>query len=442
MNRTAIFILIATAALTLAAPVLFQGVHGRVAAGLAARAGVVDAPWLDQAAAATFLTAGWPGAGAILLLPAVLGWGVVLALMAWIAIKCRARRWLPLLLGIALAAGVWRTTWAGVSREDWPAEVARREMLDQLRLVSGRVFANPSGALDFAPSDPEIIGSLPFDERYERLSSVSLWRDAERTSPSAAVLLAGRLTEARRILEHLQASPDWHLAFVNAAGLLWVRGPGNRFSPPAPSALGANLPTGQRARLLAATALRFEDAGLRTAARALVHDAMELVPSDPGVLAASASIAASQGRWERARSLAERALKSDPRSTQARFILISAELQIGSPATALAEARRLVRQSARDPQALWLMARAARAARDPMTEIETLERLLAITPPGSAEAGRIQIFLGQAWAQRGFPDQSLKAYRAALEAPLNETEAAEVREAIATVEANRLPSGG
>ncbi|MDX2081313.1 MAG: tetratricopeptide repeat protein [Terrimicrobiaceae bacterium] len=441
-SRTLILIWIVFAAALLAAPEFLIGLFGHVAVGLAGRAGLVDVGLLDRLTADGFVLAGWLGAGFVQFVPVALMWLAGLCAGVWLASKFRLGRWVPLVLVVATGVGAWRTITGAMRVEDPTVQFARQEMLDEIHTRPGPVFINPSGVLDFAPLAPEIVGSVPFKERYERLASVSRWREAERGEPSASVLFAGRVAEARGMIEHLLASPDWRLAFVNGAGLLFVRDRGPDFVPRAPAEIGTGLPVEQRARLMAATALRYEDAGLRTAARGLSNSAMDLAPEDPQVLAAAASIAASQGRWERARSLAERALKVDPNSSSARFLLASAELQVGSPAKASEEAARLVRRSPRDVQALWLHARAARAARDPMSEIASLERLLALSEPGTVEAGRIQIFLGQAWAQRGFPDQSLGAYRAALATPLTEAESSEVRQAIETVESNRLPTGG
>jgi hypothetical protein len=63
-----------------------------------------------------------------------------------------------------------------------------------------------------------------------------------------------------------------------------------------------------------------------------------------------------------------------------------------------------------------LQARIAAQNNDPATEIAALEKLVSLAKRRGQPAGDFHALLGQAWARRGFPDQAMANYQAALDA--------------------------
>ena len=137
--------------------------------------------------------------------------------------------------------------------------------------------------------------------------------------------------------------------------------------------------------------------------------------------------------------MAERALKKSPDSTQAAYLRALALLETGVVEKAYKDSQQLLSRQPSDIQTLLLHARTARAAHDPEAEIRSLEKMLEIVKSAGLPDSRIRIYLGQAWTQMGFPDQALENYHAALAGRLVPSEANDVREAIRTIEQNRIP---
>jgi len=418
--------------------------------GALAASGLSDAGMFDRSVAWVFRTAGWDTATALRGLVVWGFWWVALLLVAWVCRKVSSR--LRSRMGAVVAGRApWFLTaliglvglWDGF--QAWRTLPAGRDLIAPIALVEeaskagGPVFFNPAAAPFIGALAPQWLGAPGLKERAGAMNSIVRWRELDRTYGFRAVLIAGRVSEARLLIGHLLSAPGWYLAAVDHQGILFLRGDGLDFSPADGDVPETSLRGRERAFLVARTALNYHEAGLKTAARALMNEALDAAPDDVGVLVCAASLAASQGRWDRCRTYAERALEQDPGSLQARELVALSLLETNVPEKAHEAASALVRKLPDDPQVLLLHARTARAARDPAAEIASLEKLLKISEASGGGAARIHIYLGQAWAQRGFADLALKSYRAALEGDLSPAEAADVKGAIKTIEDNRLP---
>ncbi len=418
-----------------------------VGLGVLGHAGLHQAGLLDTLSAGAFSVGGWVLAAAFRgLTAALLCFAFLLAAglgLRWLGKKVprlqtptRALFWLlPTGLAVTALWQIFGLITSGGARIPQPISTA---LLDAARESGGMVFVNPSAVQDLAPLAPELLGSLPLDQRAMMLASPVAWREKTRENPVSAVLISGRPAEARPLVTHLLSSPDWHLQHVDETGLLFLRGAGPRYSPPAPD--DAEVPAALQARALARMAVHLDEAGLKTPAREYAEAALELLPDDPNVLADAASVSASQGRWEQCRLLAEKALKANPRQPQALYLAALSKLETGFAERALESAEELIAVTPNDPSALWLHARTARSARDHTAEIRSLEKLERLADRSGIPPARLQIYLGQAWAQRGFPDQAERAYRRALEGDLTPGEARDIRDALKTIEENRLPT--
>jgi tetratricopeptide (TPR) repeat protein len=146
----------------------------------------------------------------------------------------------------------------------------------------------------------------------------------------------------------------------------------------------------------------------------LMSQALELDPDNPHVLLCSASLATGEGRWSAARDAAKKVLKITPHSATASYLLALAMFESGAVSKASAEIASLAARHPNDTQILRLQARIASAGNDPSTEVEALEKLLALSKKRHLPCGNLHLLLGQAWSKLGFPDQALENYQAAL----------------------------
>ena len=374
-------------------------------------------------------------------------WFAVLAggflLIRWAAARLNRERVGAICCWVMAAAVFGMGAWEGIAGWKNNARDARLfapvDLIALAKTNGGRVFVNPSATFEVAALAPDLLGGRALKDRAAMMGSPLRWRAEDRESPASGVLIAGNVAEARPLIGHLLASPDWRLAFVDNGGLLFLHGEGPNFSPLPDAEIVAGFDLDQHGYVLARTALNYHEAGLKVEARSLMSAAVERAPEDPRVLACAASLAASQGRWERARADAEKALKLDPRSLHAGYLLALSLLETRVPDRAHAIASELVERVPRDAGILMLHARTSRATNDPTSEIASLEKLLTLSEGSTISRARVQIYLGQAWAKRGFPDQALAAYRAALKGGLSSGEESDVRDVVKTIEDNRLP---
>jgi len=351
-------------------------------------------------------------------------------------------------LGFAM---VW-TCWIAVSVTGiwsgwkvWQNRVKNPQLLAPIALVekatehSRRIFVNPSALISVAAVGPTLIDSTSSPVELAILvQSPTKWRAEHRKNPFSAVLLAGNLTEAKPLIRHLLDSPDWHLACVDNQGILFL--PGKQ-----PDQLESEIPLfkspQERATYLSQYAICLDAAGQKNAANERMDEALEISENDFPILVRAASLAAFQGRWERARLLAVKADRARPGSFEAEYLLAWSLLETRAFGKAFDLTSRLARSHPQDPTILMLHARASRASKDFTTETATLEQLLHLARNDPASTSRIHLFLGQSWAQRGFPDQAMAHYKLALDGDLNPAETRDIREAMKTIEEKRLKTG-
>lgn len=395
---------------------------------------------MEKLAAAGWSAGGLAGATAVQGLMALACWIVAVGALLFVCglVISRRPRWsrvVSFVAGLALLLIAGRGVGTAFKSADEVRDVrllAPMALVEKARTATdGPIFSNPSAAGALALVERSEAKRYSLKESAKATASTLAWRELNRSRPPGAVILGGSLAETRGLQALLAESPEWHLAAVDATGLLFLRGSGAAFAPSETTGIdGGPL-------ALARTAVNLDFAGFRPAARTLMAEALNRAPDSASVLTEAASLAASQGRWEKGRSYAERALEKRPDSVPARYFLALALLETNVADKAAEEASRLVAASPNDPSILLLHARCARRANDFEAETNSLERLLKILPP--AAQGRIQIYLGQAWAKRGFAERSLAAYEAALKAELTPDERAQVQEAVGVIRSKRPP---
>jgi cytochrome c-type biogenesis protein CcmH/NrfG len=310
------------------------------------------------------------------------------------------------------------------------------ELLREGERSQGRIFMNPSALAASRLLAPGLIPQAPDSPSAQALSASPVrWREEDRSKPFSAVLLATPLDDCRPLVDLLSSSPEWRLARIDNMGVLYKRGQNESTNPISQTNFTKNRDEAVRNAQLAMI-LHF--LGKNQEAREFMDMARRIAPRDPLVLTQSATLAASFKQWQRTREAAELALKENPSSLQAHYLLALAFLEMKNIPAAAAESGVLASFNSSDPSVLLLQARIAREANDPTTEISALEKLLTISKKRMADPAIIHIHLAQAWAKKGFSAQALENYTAALEGDLTPAQRAEVERARGTIK-DRAP---
>lgn len=422
----------ALAAIAAASPCFFSRAES-LRAAMAGCAG--DAGWMDRLAAAGFAVGGLLGADAARALcvavPVFAGFWAI----AWICKKLPAdlqnRIRLGLLIAALLITGLCAFEVFQASRSDI-RDIRLLAAVDLFEQAGeGRVFLNAPALSAARLLSPDFASRAPDARSIQPLSSSPVrWREEDRSAPFQAILLAVPLEDSRPLVEMLNSTPEWHLAKIDNQGLLYRRGTTEQH-PQSIETVFAN----KRDSALhdAQTAMVMHFLGKNKDAREWMAQARQTAPSDPLVLTQSATLAAALKQWPTTKKEAELALKEDPSSTQARYLLALALLETGNISGAAGESAHLSAKASNTPSVLWLQARISREANDPTTEIAVLEKLLTLAQKQKEEPTIIHIHLAQAWAKRGFATQALENYNAALKGNLTPKQRTELENARETI---------
>jgi len=407
--------------------------------------GALGGSWSDRFVALAARTGQWEFAEIARATASAIPWIFGFLLLFFLASRSPFR-WRRLLLAVvwtawaaASAAGIWNGWHAWQNRVKNPQLVAPVALAETIAGNSRRVFVNPSAMVPVAAVNPALVdASLSPVERATLVQSPTKWRASHRADPFSAVLLTGNLAEAKPLIRHLLDSPDWHVARVDNQGILFL--PGGQ-----PDRLESEIPLlespQERAAYLSQYALCLDAAGQKGDANKRMDDALGITENDFSILVRAASLSALQGRWERARSLAIKAGECRPGRFESEYLLAWSLLETRAFGKAFDLTARLARSHPQDPSTLMLHARASRASKDFTAETAALEQLLQLARNDPASTSRIHLFLGQSWAQRGFPDQAMNHYKLALDGDLSPAETRDIQEALKTIGGKRLKTG-
>lgn len=399
------------------------------ASGMAARHGLLDGGLLEKLRALAWEQSGWIGADIVSALESAtpVFFVLLLAAIPGMCLPGRSRRparWLWIVGVVSVFCwGLWNgwKTSLGVIRE--PRLLAPVELFEKTNRLEGRIFFNPSAlylAPLFAPTKIESGSTLAQSVKLQQ--SLAEWRTEDRKNPFSGILLTGGDVRLSPFLEMIRSMPGWSLAAADNQGLLFVR------AQTSPEFVTLDLAKQRfaipdhQALYLAQAAIVQQAIGQPEKARQLLGEALEISESNP-VLLDSAQFAASEGRWSDVLKTARSVLKKNPWSIQARYLEALALFESGAISKAAEKSNALAESCPNDSAILGLQARVAAQNNDPATEISSLENLVTLAKLREQPAGDYHALLGQAWARRGFPDQALENYQAALEA----NPAAEVR---------------
>lgn len=304
----------------------------------------------------------------------------------------------------------------------------------------GSVFANSSALPFLSLFAPGAVHSMTPGQAADLTADPRLWRQEMRKSKWQTTVLSGPTTEIRPLLDHLLSSPDWALVKISNQGYVFER---IGEAPPLPAfqPTSINLTfSSATAVYLAQIAERYDAIRRSSEAQAAMERALEFAPKNPVVLSHAASLEASHRRWQKALAYCDQTLTLDPGNTFAGLLKAVCLLETNQPDQAEQVARKVLSRAPNDPYTLFFYARICRTIHDYTTEAETLEKLVRVTK--ASGGGRIlatyYVYLGQAYARMGRPNEAIANYRLALAEPSLDPEfAREVRASIQTIEDKR-----
>ena len=248
-----------------------------------------------------------------------------------------------------------------------------------------------------------------------------------------SLLILGTLPSSAALVRHFIESPLWVLSDVSPWGYTLLPTMPHTsatapWSPPTRETLIRDYPdANKRAEWLIASAENLISIRRMRDAEALLKSAKDIASGrkeHAALLAAQASLAAAQGRWNDALASAREAHHSDPQNTTASEILIRALTECGLPDEALDIARKLTEQT-KNQETLFLLARAANGSNSKQEEIEALRSLVSMARKQHQQLGASLTYLGQAYARNGERAQAMRTFQEALSQPeLNEEQRA------------------
>lgn len=348
-------------------------------------------------------------------------------------------KWWMVTALVATAASL--VVWSGMERvNDWyNLAMVPEAVLPSLTKAAlpkeGLIYINPRGL-----AKARFAGSLPAraeDGETSRLGrEPRLWRAQDRRVRYRAVWLLGDKADHAPLARHLGESPDWRLAAVDAAGLLFVRdGARKEFATePAQHLASGMVGAANRSRFLAGAALSCLSAQAIQEAGELSQTSVRKSDLASDSAAARALVLISLARIDEAVEQSGRAVDLTPRSSSAWQARAETLLHAGLIDDAYAAAQRGAELAPGDEGALWLAARAANAARAFQAEAEILEQLIAMTSGRGGDDSFYQLYLGQSYAKQGLARPALRALEKAAAAPgLSEEQRKELQEEIVRV---------
>lgn len=341
-----------------------------------------------------------------------------------------------------LAAASILVIWSGSQRlNDWYNLAMVRESVQPTLTraampANAPVYINLQGLALARFAGP--LPARPTETENARLGrEPSLWRAQDRRVRYGAVWLLGDRADYAPLARHLGESPDWRLAAVDAAGLIFLREPREEefATEPAQELARGLVGAANRSRFLAESALSCLTAQALPEAGELSRSSVRKSDLSSTSAAARSLVLVSLGQVEEALEQSRRATELTPSSSAAWEARAEALLHAGRTDEAYAAAQRAAELAPGDAGALWLAARAANAARAFGTEAEILEQLVALTEGRGGDAAFYELYLGQSYAKQGLARPALRALEKAAAAPgLTDEQRAELREEISRVQ--------
>ncbi len=247
-----------------------------------------------------------------------------------------------------------------------------------------------------------------------------IFRQADRQQRFDALLFLGDPTQYRPLLEHLVATKDWSLSYVDHWGMIYRRGgaPAWKLTDLEPvRARFAGAAVRDRATFLAQTGLRLVTARELPAAQQVLDEAAQLDARLPEVWNGQAVLHLQRREYAEAIAAADRALALDKDhlpSLATKTLLLYGTRQFSD---AYALSSQLIARLPEDPNLLFYHAKIAHEAHAFTAEVKALKKLIARAEDDDRPVSGYQLYLGQAYVALGDGRGAIDAFMDVLNDP-------------------------
>jgi tetratricopeptide (TPR) repeat protein len=338
-------------------------------------------------------------------------------------IRCRRRALLIVLSVIILGVATW-TVHQYWQKPD-PLLTTPTIALESLKTKS--LYFNNSARPWLLAQRPDLLAAEDRDADSERsrgltqaVQNPKLFRQLDRQARFDAVLLTGDPSQYKPLLDHLIATKDWKLSYVDHTSLVFRRDVSRPWELADLATVRARLAKNsayERATALAQTATKLLAAGQPELGKKLLDEAAQLAPRHPEVANGLAIYHLDRGEWREASAQVEKALSADGKFLPA--LATKTQLLYGTKrfSEAYDLSRELVAKLPQDPGLLFYHAKIAHEAHAYKAEIEALEKLVTWADFEGRPVGGYQLYLGQAYASVGDAQRSIDSFMLALNDP-------------------------
>ena len=269
---------------------------------------------------------------------------------------------------------------------------------------------------------------------FSAAQNPALFRQLDHRLHFDSLLLAGDPGAFRPLLRHLLETRDWTVVFVDQAHIVWQRPPATRWTPAMIEPMKAELSGKNRAAFLIGVANKLLALGQARDAKALLDEALALVPKSAEGQTQLALYHVQIGQWPEALAACDRALSA--RKNYPAALAAKAQIFFGAKRydEALAVSQKAVDTNPRDPAVLFLDAKIAHEAHAFQREIRSLETLIDLAVAQGAPVSGYRIYLAQAYAADSRAQPAIEEFqKAAAAGDLTREQRAFVEESIARI---------
>ena len=311
-------------------------------------------------------------------------------------------------------------------------------------LTGGPVYFNDPARPFLMKLKPELLQPDDKDPRSERsrvfaaaLSDPNLWRQLDRRYRFHEILLIGDPASYRPLLQHLLASADWPLAYVDHTGFIFRRAPAEAWSAGKLESVRKRFEkrsAAERAKFLNGLAAKLAAINRYTAAKGCLDEVLKIDPASPEAWTQLAAYHAHFSQWRDALTKADKALATDPKFIPAMAVKAQVLVAMQRTDDAFSVAEQIADIAPKDPAMLFLVAKVAHAAHAYWREIDVLKRLIDLAETAGQPVSGYCIYLAQAYAAQGEAAPAVAQFEKALTDPgLSKEQRSFVEESIATI---------
>lgn len=316
------------------------------------------------------------------------------------------------IIATLLVAALGTAGWFGWKRQNLSWHPQSPELLVPKAAVAALkgpiVFFTPNARPQLELSHPKYLPPATDPAALAQASQdARLFREIDRNVRFSEIWLLGEISTYKSLLEHLLDTKDFGVTYVDHASIILRRGVGENFEPGDPAIEGKRFADPrERAYFLSQYASRLVALHRPDAATRWLKLAEETAPEIPDVWSAWSTQRMAKGDWDGALKHADHALTIDEEFIPAVACKAQCLYATKKFRAAYDLSTRLLKASPDDPGLLFYHAKLAHEARAFDSEIDALQRLIALAGKAGANVSGYRVYLAQAYASHGDADSA------------------------------------